>query len=185
MHIIKHFITITKHRHKVIKYCFKAGLYRQGLAHDLSKYGLTEFINGAKFYQGTRSPHHQERIEKGHSDAWMHHKGRNKHHVEYWIDFNLELNKYSSVDMPNKYLAESICDRISASKNYQKKNFVPQMVLDYFLSEGYKIPMHDNTRKRMEYLLKYYVKYGEKAIFLFMKKYMRNNGVTFPMEEIL
>ena len=37
-HPIKHFITITKHRHLVMKLCFKMGLYKQGLLHDLSKY---------------------------------------------------------------------------------------------------------------------------------------------------
>ena len=42
MHIFKHFMTITKHRFLVLKYCFKAGLYRQGLAHDLSKYSFND-----------------------------------------------------------------------------------------------------------------------------------------------
>lgn len=28
----------------VLRYCFKCGLYKQGLLHDLSKYGITEFL---------------------------------------------------------------------------------------------------------------------------------------------
>lgn len=46
-HPIKHFITITKHRHRVMLHCFKAGIPFQGLTHDLSKYSPTEFIPGA------------------------------------------------------------------------------------------------------------------------------------------
>ena len=85
-HPLGHFKTITKHRHKVIRNCFKAGIFWQGLRHDLSKYSPTEFIPGAKFYLGTRSPNEKEREVYGYSMAWMHHKGRNKHHYEYWYD---------------------------------------------------------------------------------------------------
>lgn len=59
-HPLGHFKTITKHRHKVIRNCFKAGLFWQGLRHDLSKYSPTEFIPGAKFYLGTRSPNEKK-----------------------------------------------------------------------------------------------------------------------------
>ena len=69
MHLLKHFITITKHRHKVMKYCFKIGLYKQGLLHDLSKYSFVEFFNGAKYYKGTRSPISEERKKIGFSKA--------------------------------------------------------------------------------------------------------------------
>ena len=181
MHIIKHFITITKHRHKVIHYCFRCGLYKQGLLHDLSKYGLTEFINGARYYEGVRSPHYNERKAKGYSEAWMHHKGRNKHHFEYWNDYDLKLGHYTSVDMPNRYLAESICDRIAASKNYNKKNFTPMFVLDYFLNSTDKSIMHPNTSKRMEFILRYYVKNGEKMTFKYIKKNMRNKKTNIDM----
>ena len=133
MHIIKHFITITKHRHMVMRYCFKIGLIKQGLLHDLSKYSFIEFFNGAKYYEGTRSPHHQERDDKGYSEAWMHHKGRNRHHGEYWTDYNTITKSYQPVPMPKKYVAEMFCDRIAASKNYNKGHFTSNMPLDYFL----------------------------------------------------
>ena len=80
-HPVKHFITITKHRHRVMRHCFLAGIPFQGLFHDLSKYSLTEFIPGAKYYLGDRSPNEAERAEKGYSAAWLHHKGRNRHHL--------------------------------------------------------------------------------------------------------
>ena len=97
MHFIKHFITITKHRHKVLVYCFRCGLYRQGLVHDLSKYSFTEFIPGAKYCTGSRSPIYFERQDKGYSLAWLHHKGRNKHHPEYWIDMNKDTRIYEPI----------------------------------------------------------------------------------------
>ena len=81
-----HLKTVTKHRRMVRKLCFKCGLYWQGLTHDLSKYSPTEFWNGVKFYTGTKSPHLGEREKYGYSKAWLHHKGRNKHHAEYWQD---------------------------------------------------------------------------------------------------
>ena len=78
MHAWKHFCTITKHRWKVRSGCFRVGLYWRGLVHDLSKYSPSEFITGAKYYQGTRSPNSRERELVGYSTAWMHHKGRNR-----------------------------------------------------------------------------------------------------------
>ena len=89
MRPISHFITITHHKILVMQGCFKVGLYWQGLMHDLSKYEPSEFWVGAKYYQGTRSPNNAEREEKGYSGAWLHHKGRNKHHYEYWIDYSM------------------------------------------------------------------------------------------------
>ena len=83
-----HFRTITKHRHQVIRHCARAGIFWQGLGHDLTKYCPEEFWVGAKYYQGTRSPNEREREEYGYSKAWMHHKGRNKHHFEYWTDYD-------------------------------------------------------------------------------------------------
>ena len=87
MHPIAHFKTITRHRHLVCRYCFRLGLVRQGLCHDLSKYSPAEFLVGAKYYQGNRSPNDAERKATGVSLAWLHHKGRNRHHLEYWVDY--------------------------------------------------------------------------------------------------
>ncbi len=179
MHPIKHFITITRHRHMVMRNCFRCGLYKQALLHDLSKYGFLEFWTGAKYYLGTKSPHHAERLDKGYSDAWMHHKGRNKHHVEYWIDVNLNTMQYEPVKMPDRYLAESICDRIAASKNYNRGNFKREMVLDYFNKESSHLPIHPETRKKMEEILSFYVLNGDKKTFKYIKKNLRNKKATY------
>lgn len=113
----QHFKTITTHKMWVMRYCFKIGLYWQGLTHDLSKYSPTEFLVGMKYYQGDRSPNNAEREDTGMSKSWMHHKGRNKHHFEYWIDYGINCDTIiKGVPMPRRYVAEMIMDRISASR---------------------------------------------------------------------
>ena len=107
MKFFKHLKTINHHKWLVMKHCFKAGLYKQGLLHDMSKYSPTEFWAGVKYYQGTRSPNDAEREDKGVSYAWLHHKGRNKHHLEYWIDYSLDKGKQmAGLKMPIKYVIE-------------------------------------------------------------------------------
>ena len=171
---LKHFIVITRHRHMVMHNCFRSGLYLQGLLHDLSKYSFAEFIPSVKNYaQGKYSPNENERQKLGYSRAWLHHKGRNKHHCEYWFDYVKEYNKYMPVKMPDRYLAESVCDRIAASKNYNRKNFNRQMVLDYFLREESHLVMHPETKDKMRFILEEYVKYGEKYTFKYLKNNMR------------
>ena len=101
----RHLKTITHHRHLVMRGCFRVGLYRRGLLHDLSKYSPEEFWAGVKYYQGSRSPNTAEREDKGYSAAWMHHKGRNKHHFEYWTDLRLDTKTYGPVDMGEQVLA--------------------------------------------------------------------------------
>ena len=120
MKALKHFGTITKHKILVMKECFRVGLYRQGLLHDLSKYSWTEFRVGCKYYQGNRSPNNAEREDKGFSSAWLHHKGRNKHHYEYWIDYGLDGSpELTGMKMPVRYVVEMFLDRIAASKVYK------------------------------------------------------------------
>ena len=123
--IWNHFRTITYHKYLVAKGCFRVGLFWQGLRHDLSKYSPTEFLAGIKYYQGTRSPNNAEREEKGYSAAWLHHKGRNRHHYEYWTDYSIEAGAgiIAPVPMPDRYIAEMIMDRIAASKVYEGRNY--------------------------------------------------------------
>ena len=117
MNITGHFKTITRHRHLVMKNCFKAGIPVNGLLHDLSKYSPAEFIPGIMNYEeGKRSPNEHEREAKGYSSAWLHHKGRNKHHFEYWFDINTKTKQYEPLRMPLCYLKETFCDRVAACK---------------------------------------------------------------------
>ena len=178
----QHFKTITKHKWLVMCGCFRIGLIGRGLAHDMSKYKPTEFCNGAKYYQGTRSPNNAEREDKGYSEAWIHHKGRNPHHFEYWTDMNLETQKYEPVPMPRKYLAEMVMDRRAACITYQGKNYTPGSALEYFDKSRDKQLMHPQTRQELGYLLTMLRDQGEKETFRYIRKRVLK-GKPFPWEE--
>lgn len=177
----QHFKTITRHRHLVMAGCFRIGLYRQGLAHDLSKYSPTEFLVGARYYQGVRSPNAAEREEKGYSEAWMHHKGRNRHHYEYWTDMNMEKRVYEAVPMPRKYLAEMVMDRRAACIVYQGKNYTPGSALEYFMRSRERNLMHPDTKMQLEYILTMLRDRGEKETFRYLKEEVLK-GKPFPWE---
>ncbi len=169
MHPFKHFKTITNHRHKVIIHCFKAGIGFQGLFHDLSKYSPTEFFAGAKHYQGTRSPNECERENYGYSAAWMHHKGRNRHHFEYWTDYNPKTKLVEPVRMPIKYVKEMFCDRLAASKIYLKDKFTYDHPLQYFLNAKARRVIHSQTSELLESWLLMLKEKGEKETFKYIK----------------
>lgn len=169
MHLLKHFNTITKHRHAVIKHCFKAGIGFRGLFHDLSKYTPIEFRSGIKYYQGTRSPNEMEREIRGYSLAWMHHKGRNRHHFEYWCDYNPKTKVMEPVKMPTKYVIEMFCDRVAASKIYKGKNYTDSSALEYFMNGKGRRIIHSETSDFLEKLLVMLSEKGEKETFKYIK----------------
>ena len=168
-HPIKHFNTITKHRHAVIRHCFKCGIGWQGLFHDLSKYSPTEFIPGAKYYLGDKSPNEKEREILGYSLAWMHHKGRNKHHFEYWNDVNPATKRYEPVPMPTRYVVEMFCDRVAACKIYRGKDYTDSSALEYFLRGNARSKMHEKTADLLEAWLRMLAEKGEKETFKYIK----------------
>ena len=169
----KHFKTITYHKYLVAKGCFGVGLYKQGLLHDLSKYSPSEFWVGVKYFQGDRSPNNAEREDIGYSSAWLHHKGRNKHHYEYWIDYNSRAKAEDimvPVPMPKKYIAEMVMDRIAASKVYMGKNYTDASPLQYYYKGTDKAPIYEETRKVLVDILTMLAEKGEKETF----QYVRN-----------
>ncbi len=178
----QHFKTITKHRLLVLDGCFRVGLYWQGLTHDLSKYCPTEFWNGARFYQGTRSPNNAEREQKGYSEAWMHHKGRNRHHYEYWTDMNLQTKQYEVLPMPRKYLVEMVMDRRAACMTYQGKAYTDGAALEYFRKSLERNRMHEKTRQELDYLLEMLSQKGEKETFSYIKSCVLKEK-PFPWEQ--
>ena len=127
---VKHFITITKHKWIVFKLCCIAGLPWRGFMHDWSKYSPVEFFESVKYYTGKCSPIYVCRKTKGYSNAWLHHKGRNKHHHEYWYDYYTEEK---TPIMPYEYAVEMICDNLAAGMVYNGKNWTKSTQLEYWL----------------------------------------------------
>lgn len=168
----QHFKTITYHKYLVLKGCFAVGLYWQGICHDLSKYSPAEFWVGAKYYQGDRSPNNAEREDIGYSSAWLHHKGRNRHHYEYWIDYSTKAVKggMAPVPMPDKYIAEMLMDRIAATKVYRGAAYNDTEPLAYYRS-GQEPPMiHPKTAEILETLLVMLAEKGEKETFSYVRR---------------
>ena len=158
-----HLRTVMRHRREVRKLCFKCGLYWQGLTHDLSKYSPVEFWNGVKYYTGTASPHLGERKAKCRSDAWLHHKGRNKHHAEYWHD--IVNGKTQPIIIPPRYFAEMLCDRVAASKIYLKDKYTNEAPWEYYKTHKDENQFEGTTQIMLIHFLNILAKEGEEEYF--------------------
>ena len=172
-----HLSTIIHHKNLVRHYCFKAGLYKQGIMHDWSKYNPIEFFAGVKYYQGgKRSPNFAEKEDKKYSSAWLHHKGRNKHHMEYWIDYGMPSEPAMvGMRMPDNYVVEMFIDRMSASKNYQKEKYTDRSALEYYLQGKNRHIMHPEVRELLEKLLYMLADEGEDATFDYIRREVLHN----------
>ena len=165
-----HLKTVAKHRRLVMQGCFRIGLIAQGLTHDLSKFSPTEFWTCVRYYQGNRSPNVKEREVRGYSLAWMHHKGRNKHHFEYWTDIRPGSKTYAPIPMPNRYLAEMVMDRIAACKTYQGRDYTDASPLQYFEKARESSAIHPQTRRKLQFLLGMLARQGEQQTFQFIRQ---------------
>lgn len=172
MKALQHLKTISYHKWLVMKGCFAVGLYWQGICHDLSKYSWTEFRIGVKYFQGNRSPNAAEREQLGYSTAWLHHKGRNRHHWEYWMDYRGRLYEsgMAPAPMPVRYVVEMFMDRIAASKVYRGEAYTDEDPLAYYRRAKESAMLHPDTRTLLETLLNMLAGKGEKETFTYIKK---------------
>ncbi len=142
--VLKHFIVITKHRLLVFKLCIKVGQPWRGLVHDLSKYSPTEFWEGVKYFNGHHSPIADCKRTEGYSKAWLHHKGRNKHHTDYWVDLSAPDK---TPIIPYKYVAEMLCDKLAAGIIYKGKDWTKEYELQYWMNERDRTLVNKNIDK--------------------------------------
>ncbi len=179
MHVREHWNTVRQHRSLVRQYCMKLGLVWQGLTHDLSKYSPVEFWRGAVFYQGYRSPNDEERRETGVSLAWLHHKGRNRHHFEYWIDYRVgEDGKVfmGGCKMPKRYVAEMFCDRIAACRVYQGDKYTDASPYDYYQKSKGHIWIHPETSDLLDRWLLLLKEQGEAIAFAHIRLELKDEN---------
>lgn len=149
---IRHFKTICKHKAVVYRECKACGIIWQGIIHDLSKFSIVEFSSSAKHFQGNRSPIDAEKEAIGYSMAWLHHKGHNKHHWEYWTDFDSNGQVVAN-KIPFKYVVEMVCDWIGAGKTYSKEQWTQDEPLNYFNKVRAGRHFHPETEKLIVTLL--------------------------------
>ena len=166
-----HLRTVLHHKKLVFIHSVKAGISLRGFFHDTSKFSPTEFINGVKYFtDGHHSPTVEERLKKGYSAAWLHHKGRNKHHFEYWTELNWHGNVFKAYEMPLKYVKEMFCDRLAATKTYLKEHYTDFAPLEYYLARDEQRLLHEKTASILGNALIILAQSGEKAAFDYLKK---------------
>lgn len=139
-----HLATVLTHKYWVGRYCFIAGIPIQGIFHDMSKFSPIEFFESVHYYTGTHSPIDECKKRNGMSYAWLHHRGRNKHHYEYWID---NLNQGGvPIAMPYKYALEMICDFLGAGQAYNQENFSYMDEAKWWFSRVDMLKIHPQTK---------------------------------------
>lgn len=168
---IFHLHTINAHRREVRKNCFKCGLYWQGLTHDLSKYSPSEFFESVRYFQGNRSPYMYEKEHFGFAGGWLHHKGRNRHHWEYWYD--MKDGVWQPLQMPFNYFVEMVCDRVAACRIYQKDRYTKESALKYYLTRNDSKYMHPDDAEKLKKVLTDISIYGEDRVFADLKQQVR------------
>ena len=181
-----HLKVVRRHRFKVFCLCCKIGIPFQGLTHDLSKYSPTEFWESVKYFQGDYSPIKNCKKENGYSKAWLHHKGRNKHHFEYWIDYSSSSDEYAfGCKMPLRYVGEMIADRYAACVAYNKDEYTKADAWNYYSRARDVIIMHEDTKAVLEKALTTMADEGEEAAFKYMKDILKKTKGTDYSKESL
>lgn len=141
------------HKFWVFRYSIAAGIPFRGFMHDWSKFSPTEFFESVKYYQGNRSPIDACKEANGHSKAWLHHKGRNSHHYEYWQD-NFDKGG-EPLQMPFEDALEMICDYLAAGRAYMGKSFTFSSEYEWWLNKiKNPLAMHPQTKAFVDKMLK-------------------------------
>ena len=124
----------------------------RGIKHDMSKFSPTEFWESVRYYQGTSSPIDAAKKDKGWSAAWMHHKGRNTHHYEYWED-NFD-NGGEPLRVPYEDAVEMLCDFLGAGRAYMGKDFTFKKEYEWWLNRCKKpLAMHPHTKAFIDWIM--------------------------------
>ena len=167
INMLRHFCLVMRHKGRVLIHCTKCGMPLRGLVHDLSKFSPSEFFESARFYQGNRSPIGVCRRTVGVSRAWLHHKGRNKHHIEYWLDPDCRIQPV----MPYKYAVECVCDKLAATKTYNKGSYTDDKAIAHWHRYGNKVEGNPLTMLFIETVFTDLAEHGE--AYILNRRYMR------------
>lgn len=153
--ILGHLKTVLTHKKWVFYYCCKLGIPWQGITHDLSKFSPIEFKESIRFYQGGKSsPIPAAKKEQGYSLAWLHHKGRNPHHYEYWTD-NYDSGT-TCIKIPWNYFLEMIADYLAAGRTYQGKDFTFESEYKWWMKKKDSCKMNDVTKEFLTEVLSHF-----------------------------
>lgn len=146
----EYFKTVMRHKFYVGKMLLRCGLVKQAISHDMSKLMPKEFVRNARRYNNSEAI--SDKVEYEYAKAWCNHKAVNKHHWEYWTDFKKDGLKMIAYDMPNKYVAEMICDWVGAGMAYEKGSWKYSDLLQWYLSNYAGIHVSNFTRTKINQL---------------------------------
>lgn len=141
MRLLKLLKRVTVHKFWVAYYCFQLGLFWQGITHDLSKFSWTEIKGALKYWHPDKSSLAYEKELNGYSETFLHHRGRNPHHYEYWIH-SLDEGGVPA-EMPRKYVLELICDYLAACRTYGGDI---RTEFDWWMKGEDKVKIHPKTK---------------------------------------
>lgn len=158
---------IVIHKFWVAYYCFQLGLYWQGITYDLSKFSLTEIKGALKYWNDFKSSLAYEKELNGYSETFLHHRGHNPHHYEYWIH-SLDEGGVAA-EMPRKYALELICDYLAACRTYRGN---PKEEYKWWEEHSPKMKIHRRTKQYLNRIflnfshnsLKQAVKFADKCM---------------------
>ena len=142
--MILHARKICIHCKWVRYYCRLAGIPLRGWLHDLSKYSPAEFFESSRYYVGTSSPINEAKRIQGISYAWLHHRGRNRHHHLYWYD-NIEEGGYCHL-IPKKDFTELVCDFLGAARAYNENEFSYHKELIWWYKKRDTLKMNEKNK---------------------------------------
>lgn len=145
--IFKHIKLVMHHKWVVFKLCCKVGIPWRGFMHDWSKFSPIEFWESVKYYDGHKSPITVCKEKNGYSNAWLHHKGRNKHHFQYWVDLALPQQ---AIIMPYEYAVEMVCDQLAAGIIYGGDKWTKEYQLNYYMNRESKNIIHPQIDKYLK-----------------------------------
>ena len=135
----RYFLSILKHKRRVLRECWHVGLYWQGVTHDLSKFLPDEFFTSVKFFENDSLI--QEQRDRAQSGLLKHYH-RNPHHPEHWL-----LKPGRALPMPRRFLLEMLCDWRAFSPDD------PESVKTWYLKNKDEFVFHPDTRAELETLL--------------------------------
>ncbi len=155
---LKYLYYIIRHKYFVGIECWKRGLFYRGIFHDISKLLPGEFIPYAKWFYGETN----KRDIINYDIAWLKHQHRNPHHWQYWMLQN-DNDGMHTLQMPNKYAIEMVCDWLGAEKSINGRQFSLDNTRIWYLFHKNNITLHPTTRAQVRKLLKIIFPYSKAA----------------------
>jgi len=163
MNIHMHYLYyVLRHKWYVFLECCKLGIPFLGIAHDCSKFRLSEWLPYARYFYGEYPVFQEikfiiiymgltkEDVSRQFDFAWLLHQKRNKHHWQWWL--LLEDDGGTKVlAMPDMYRREMLADWRGAGKAMTGKDNTAQ----WYIEHHDKMQLHPDTRNWIEKELGY------------------------------